>query len=133
MKATELMIGDWVNSDFGIFQIKEIFDDAVRDNRGNDYEFDCIHPISLTGEILKSNGFELVEIGDNGPSTPKANVNRYEKWECKTMFQTFYLCYDRRAKNYSLNAFSNHIINIMYVHELQHAMRVCGVEKEIEL
>ena len=133
MKATELMIGDWVNSDFGIFQTKEIFDDAVRDNRGNDYEFDCISPILLTGEILKSNGFELVEIGDNGPSTPKANVNRYEHWECKTAFQTFYLIYDRRVKKYSLNAFSNHIINIMYVHELQHAMRVCGVEKEIEL
>ena len=133
MKATELMIGDWVNSDFGIFQIKEIFDDAVRDNRGNDYEFDCIQPISLTGEILKSNGFELVEIGDNGPSTPKANVNRYEHWECKTAFQTFYLIYDRRVKKYSLNAFSNHIINIVYVHELQNAMRVCGAEKEIEL
>ena len=133
MKATELMISDWVNSDFGIFQIREIFDDCFRDDRGNDYEFDCIHPILLTGEILKSNGFELVEIGDNGPSTPKANVNRYEKWECKTAFQTFYLIYDRRAKKYSLNAFSNHIINITYVHELQNAMRVCGVEKEIEL
>lgn len=133
MKATDLMIGDWVNSDFGVFQIKEIFDDAVRDDRGNDYEFDCVYPILLTGEILKSNGFELVEIGDNGHSTPKANVNRYESWECKTAFQTFYLIYDRRAKNYSLNAFSNHIINIVYVHELQNAMRVCGVEKEIEL
>ena len=133
MKATELIVGDWVNSDFGIFQIKEIFDDAVRDSRGNDYEFDCIKPISMTSDILKSNGFELVEIGDNGPSTPKANVNRYEKWECKTAFQTFYLIYDRRAKKYSLNAFSNHIINIMYVHELQNAMRVCGAEKEIEL
>ena len=133
MKATELMIGDWVNSDFGIFKINEIFDDAVRDNRGNDYEFDCIHTILLTAEILKSNSFELVEIGDNGPSMPKANFNRYEKWECKTMFQTFYLSYDRLAKNYSLNAFWNHISHIMYVHELQNAMRVCGVEKEIEL
>ena len=133
MKATELMVGDWVNSDFGIFQINEIFDDAVRDSGGNDYEFDCISPILLTGEILKSNGFELVEIGDNGPSTPKANVNRYEKWECKTMFQTFYLIYDRCLKDYSLNAFGNHISQIMYVHELQNAMRVCGVKKEIEL
>ena len=133
MKATELMIGDWVNSDFGIFQINEIFDDCVRDSRGNDYEFDCIHPILLTGDILKSNGFELVEIGDNGPSTPKANVNRYEKLECKTAFQTFYLTYDRRTRKYSLNAFSNHIINIIYIHELQNAMRVCCVEKEIEL
>ena len=133
MKATELMVGDWVNSDFGIFQIKEIFEDAVRDNRGNDYEFDCISPILLTGEILISYGFELVEIGDNGPATLKANIKRYEKWECKTMIQTFYLSYDRHAKEYSMNAFSNHIIHIMYVHELQNAMRVCGVEKEIEL
>ena len=133
MKANELMVGDWLNSDFGIFQIREIFDDAVRDNRGNDYEFDCIHPILLTGDILKSNGFELVGVGDDGPSTPKANVNRYERWECKTAFQTFYLIYDRRLKKYSLNAFGNHIINIMYIHELQNAMRVCGVKKEIEL
>ena len=133
MKSNELMIGDCVNSDFGIFQINEIFEDAVRDNGGNDYEFDCISPIVLTDDILKSNGFELVEIGDNGPSTPKANVNRYEKWECKTAFQTFYLCYDRRAKKYSMNAFSSHIINIVYVHELQNAMRICGAEKEIEL
>ena len=35
MKATELMVGDWVNSDFGIFQITEIFEDAVRDDHGN--------------------------------------------------------------------------------------------------
>ena len=132
MKATELMVNDWINSDFDIFQIKEIFEDAVRDNGGNDYEFDCISPILLTGDILKSNGFELVEIGDNGPSTPKTNVNRYEKWECKTMFQTFYLSYDRHAKNCSLNAFGNHISQIIYVHELQNAMRVCGVEKEVE-
>ena len=133
MKVTELMIGDWVNSDFGIFQIKEIFDDCVRDERGNDYEFDCISPILLTGEILKNNGFELVDIGDNGPATPKVNFNRYEKWECKTMFQDSYLSYDRRAKNCSLNAFGNHISQIRYVHELQNAMRVCGVKKEIEL
>ena len=62
MKATELMIGDWVNSYFGILQIKEIFDDCVRDDRGNDYEFDCISPISLTGEILKNNGFKHLDI-----------------------------------------------------------------------
>ena len=87
MKATELMIGDWVNSDFGIFQINEIFDDAVRDDRGNDYEFDCIHPILLTAEILKNNGFELVEIGDNGPSTPKANVTVTRNGSAKRCFK----------------------------------------------
>lgn len=97
MRATELMIGDWVNSDFSIFQIKEIFEDAVRDNRGNDYEFDCIHPILLTPDFLKSNGFELVEIGDNGPSTPKANVTVTRNGSAKRRFKlSIYLTTDAR-------------------------------------
>lgn len=138
MKATELMVGDWVRiAPYDIIdQVDCLLTEYAVTSHGDtygQYEYKDIEPILLTGEILKSNGFELVEIGDNGPSTPKANVNRYENWECKTAFQTFCLIYDRRVKKYSLNAFSNHIINIMYVHELQNAMRVCGVEKEIEL
>lgn len=130
MKATELMIGDWVNSDFGIIQIKEIFEDAVRDSRGNDYEFDCVYPILLTGEILKSNGFELIS---NSDSATKAFIDLYDVWGCKTMFQSFTLFYNRYSKDYRLHAFSDNISNIVYVHELQNAMRVCGVKKEIEL
>ena len=129
MKATELMIGDWVNSDFGIFQIKEIFDDAVRDNRGNDYEFDCIHPISLTGEILKSNGFDLVD----DIYRAKALVDIYDLWECNTLSLTIYIHYYKKRKDYSLYSNNCIIEHIKYVHELQNAMRVCGVEKEIEL
>ena len=128
MKATELRIGDWVNSDFGIFQIKEIFDDAVRDSRGNDYEFDCISPILLTGEILKSNGFELVSDSDRA----KALVYIYDLWECNTISQTIYVHYYKKRKDYSLYSIDCIINHIKYIHELQNAMRVCGVEKEIE-
>ena len=129
MKATDLMINDWVNSDFGIFQIKEIFDDAVRDNRGNDYEFDCIHPILLTGEILKSNGFELVSDSD----ISNAFVDTYDLFECKIISKTIYVYYCKKRKDYSLHSVDCIINHVKYVHELQHAMRVCGVEKEIEL
>ena len=129
MKATELMVGDFINSDFGIFQINEIFDDAVRDNRGNDYEFDCIYPILLTGDILKSNGFELVSDSDRA----KALVGIYDLWECKTISQTLYVHYYKKRKDYSIHSSYCIINHIMYVHELQNAMRVCGVEKEIEL
>lgn len=131
MKATELMVGDWVNSDFGIFQINEIFDDAVRDDRGNDYEFDCIRPILLTGEILKSNGFELVSDSER---VTNAFIDLYDLWECEiTPQQTLMLFYDRNSKDYRLHAFGDNISNIYFVHELQHALRLCGVEKEIEL
>ena len=129
MKATELMVNDWVNSDFGIFQIKEIFDDAVRDNRGNDYEFDCIRPIFLTGDILKSNGFELVSDSDRA----KALVEIYDLWECNTISQTIYVHYYKKRKDYSLHSIDCIINHIKYIHELQNAMSVCGVKKEIEL
>lgn len=114
MKATDLMIGDWVNSDFGIFQIKEIFDDCVRDIRGNDYEFDCIKPILLTGEILKSNGFAFDEIDGSYRHTDLGLWigGRHETFGCMI---------------------SNIYIELNYVHELQHAMRICGAKKEIEL
>lgn len=129
MKATELMIGDLVNSDFGIIQIKEIFDDCVRDSRGNDYEFDCIKPISITGEMLKSNGFELISDSDRA----KALVDIYDLWECKIISETIYVHYYKERKDYSLHSIYCIINHINYVHELQNAMRVCGVEKEIEV
>ena len=135
MKTTDLMIGDWVMYGDEELQVLAMDDIAVYANKQRHgwIGYENLEPILLTDEILKKNGFELVGVGDNGPATPKANINRYEKWECKTIFQTFYLYYDRRSEYYSLNAFSNHINDIIYVHELQHAMRVCGIKKEIEL
>lgn len=127
MKATELMIGDWVNSDFGIFQIKEIFEDAVRDNRGNDYEFDCIHPISMTGEILQKNGFKHLDI-----SSPRDTINRFV-WRYSTDSQNIDLSYNKWTKDYMLESFRIHVFPIIYVHELQNALRIGKIEKEIEL
>ena len=127
MKTTELMIGDWVNSDFGIFQIKEIFDDCVRDDRGNDYEFDCISPILLTGEILKNNGFKHLDI-----SSPKDTINRFV-WRYSTDSKNIDLSYNKWTKDYMLESFRIHVFPIIYVHELQHALRMGKIEKEIEL
>ena len=114
MKATELMVGDWVNSDFGIFQIKEIFDDAVRDSRGNDYEFDCIYPVLLTGEILKSNGFAFDKIEGSYRHIDLGVWidGRHEQFGC--MISYIY-------------------VELNYVHELQHVLRMCKTEKEVEL
>lgn len=127
MKATDLMINDWVKSDFGIFQIKEIFDDCVRDNKGNDYEFDCIYPIMLTGEILKNNGFKHLDI-----SSPKDTINRFV-WRYSTDSQNIDLSYNKWTKDYMLDSFRIHMFPIIYVHELQHALRMGKIEKEIEL
>lgn len=138
MKATDLMVLDWVKFGADKLRIAEIYDAGVytmdvmaTSNRG--YPLEDLEPIPLTSEILEQNGFVLVAVGDNGVATPKKNRNRYEKWECRTMWQRFNLFYDRTCKWYTLNAFDNTIRNIRFVHELQHALRMCGAEKEIEL
>lgn len=131
MKATELMIGDWVMLDNEPLQVSDILSYSIcANNTFGYYRTDDLEPILLTGEILKSNGFELIS---NSDRATKAFIDLYDVWGCKTMFQSFTLFYNRYSKDYRLHAFRDNISNIVYVHELQHAMRVCGVRKEIVL
>ena len=135
MKATELMIGDWVRiAPYDIIDQVDCFltEYAVTSHGDTccQYEYKDIEPILLTPEILKKNGFELVADID---MATKAFIDLYDVWGCKTMFKSFTLFYNRYSQDYRLHAFRDNISNIYFVHELQHAMRFCGVEKEIEL
>lgn len=38
-------------------------------------ERELINPV-----LLREAGWEIAEVGDNGPATPKENCNRYERW-----------------------------------------------------
>jgi len=121
MKAKELMIGDWVYNTHNRKpeQVCEIRERMVMLDYNDLYDYDEIEPISLTPEILEKNGFEkewdedimlmvcdgvVVEVGDN-----------YKRYEDGKM-------YLRRV-----------LAPLCYVHQLQHAMRICGIEKEIIL
>lgn len=130
MKATELMIGDLVIHGFGgIGKITEIDsktvvikDDGFDIGDGmNEVSFALneLTPIPLTPEILEKNGFEL----------------QRDKSELGTL-DTYWL-------GSELGAFRIHRLNngdyqfglakISNVHELQHALRLCGINKEIEI
>lgn len=85
---------------------------------------DEIAGIPLTSEILEKNGFKQGEGFEN-------------RWYI-TEFNDWYFSF------YRSNTFWSLLINkgifpkmnniyINYVHELQHALRLCGIEKEIEL
>ena len=132
MKATDLMIGDWVMSDNELLKVSDILRYRIYANDAVEYyPIENLEPILLTGEILKSNGFELVPDSER---VTKAFRDLYDLWECEIISQqTLRLFYDRNSKDYRLQAFGDNISNIYFVHELQHAMRVCGVKKEIEL
>ena len=149
MKANELMIGDWVLLDmnwaeddpmyarlnYQPYQIKrgEDFDLAEETNCIGDA--DAYQPIPLTKEILEKNGFELregcttawdwldgeksVHISGDHTCPIGQTVTIYTPGGCAG------------AAFSSHRTLSDH--KIRGVHELQHALRLCGIEKEIEL
>ena len=126
MKATELMIGDWVLCDGEHYQIAEIGGMVCIDAEEKLYAFlEDIEPIPLTPEILEKNGFE--KLG-------------YDGWEYKLekdnklMYSVLWRCdYPNalRISSYSQVYGDFNSFHIDNVHELQHALKLCGTENEI--
>lgn len=117
MKANELMINDWVYLAKGYGKPKKgiLKIDALDLHRISDGMLE-VEPIPLTPEILEKNGF--VESHVNG------------------CFSLYTLIYD--GISFSLKYVRSVFqwlgpLDFKYVHELQHALRLCGIKKEIEL
>lgn len=132
MKATDLMIGDWVlfngNSkkvtsllvtDLGVDQIY-VFGKSCQVATISEY----IEPIPLTEEILEQNGF--VRHDKHKYSVTGSNY-KYLKVRCYA--DTYFEIGNAVDEEGELQAFAD----IQYVHELQHALKLCGIEKEIDL
>jgi hypothetical protein len=133
MKVNELMVGDWVKVNGINLKVGAIHADEV-----GVYDSDCkiywcsndgldrIDPIPLTKDILVKNGFSYT-----------ANV--IGRHNCK--------CYELEQKgvyHMTISIYKNEItceldkVDAMYmnvvtncVHQLQHLMRLCGIEKEL--
>ena len=128
------MIDDWVYNTHNRQneQVAEIGSGLVMLNYNDLYEYDEIEPIPLTSEILEKNGFltnkhvypypyyEYINEKDKlkiGFAFPQGNRTSYkEPW--------VYIDSER--------VFIEHL-PCVFVHELQNALRLCGIEKEIEL
>lgn len=136
MKVNELMIGDWVKvtdddtDDSFIGQVKAIDElENINVPEGEDvaypYSIDCLEPIPLTPEILEKNGFsgEGYNMGIVGFSVEPIPDEKdgYE------VFIWTDMCLQIK------HGFTHLKKYIKYVHELQHAIRLCGIEKEIEI
>ena len=123
MKANELMIGDWVKikGHLDYDKVQEIARDesmqwyisfACSATLFRAYEFE---PIPLTPEILEKNGF--VFRGDNS-----------------TMYGEYYL---HNQSTFAIKMFNGYLVGMCmgedlefhYVHEFQHALRLCGLDK----
>ena len=135
MKATDLMIGDKVMVKV-LSQIPDTY--VLHTWTANDYSRDIqVKPIPLTPEILEKNGFD-----------PETFLTA--EWERKVYFKEFPGCVVEPAdsgkyifgttqywsKTYSDGSpidwgtmYESRIYNLQYVHELQHALRLCGLNE----
>ena len=119
------MIGNWVKNDLGeIQQVVEIHDDEKIMLAYNDfYSADELEPIPLTSEILEKNFQELLP-GINlmyKLKGPYCAMNEDGQW-------VFGL-----VKVDGENSARYPLVKISFVHQLQNALRLCGIEHEITL
>lgn len=133
MKANELMIGDWVQivSDAPIMANEYHRIDWIRtgevglDNR-KIVTYPYIQPIPLTAEILEKNGFGYYSIGGAEQWLIKDDYYDIKVYEWSDSIWVFK--YDSTEMHIPHTQ-----ITLCNTHELQHALRLCGIEKEIEL
>ena len=118
------MVGDWVN--YSILNLNaKVFSTLGNHTIGIQFvdknnKVEAIHglleetinPIPLTEEILVKNGWRKEPITIDGD---------YADW-----YGEIPICQEEDEFNYER-------IELTYVHQLQHLLRLCGVQKEIEL
>lgn len=125
------MIGDWVQVPSLIdnvehydawCKVKQLRDHDLDVVGFNELKYSEIIPIPLTPEVLEKIGFStepnIGYIIDDWDGTQII----YDRWNNNLrIIKDYKTCLD-------IKTFSD-----LSVHELQHALRICGIEKEIEL
>lgn len=159
MNSKDLMIGDWVNLNFDVdyktresiyapVQVASINKDGtidvnctfdISESMQDGWDLKLIEPIELTEEILHKNGFK------NDILAQKSIIA-----EGASNFSVILFSEDNRIVlnniDEYLNSFNNWSVHIdtedmrtmctaeiTYVHELQHLLKLCKIEKEIVL
>ena len=126
LKISDLSVGDWIQNNYGDFvKVAGIWQD------GNlNYQVDILrdgviatilpcnlYPIPITAEILEKNGFECIE--------EDADTALYGTPSC-SIFHT------KGTLRYRLDTPQASVV-CWNIHDLQHALRLAGVDKEINL
>lgn len=117
MKVEDLMIGDWY---YWEAEGKKYPMQVTKDTfKLSDEDISNFQPISLTVEILEKNGFE--------------NINNKTRLslEGDDFYFGYYSTNHMTVYNKNTGTLVHKVIN--YIHELQHAITFCVINKEIKL
>ena len=146
MNITEqdLMVGDWVQyGDIHPIKTRVLGINSV--DKGKHWHIDAepenpngvrvvpmnaVEPIPLTAEILEKNGFvKGEEVSDTPPYDQDEEGNMYYSFRGELKFWGWW----QPDNTYYIPANAMGDIIIRYVHELQNAMRLAGIDKEITI
>ena len=143
MKKEDLMIGDWVTiqiekDDEPMYsQVEQLLECEIDADFQTDYK--NVYPIELTEEILYKNGFKndvlaqksIIAEGVSNFSVilisedNRIMLNNIDEY--LNSFNTWHVHIDTEDMRTMCTA------EITYVHELQHLLKLCKIEKEIVL
>lgn len=135
MKVNEIMIGDLFSFNGNKYKIEDIkkcgavhvenYPEGGRTEFITDFILDELQPIPLTDEILKKNGWNWHEANAKFfPETWVGNLLLRKQGEAFCILA---------VSDYDDEDTNTTPFTIRYVHELQHALRLGGIEKEIKL
>ena len=127
MKVSEIQIGDYVNYRGQIIKVTSLYDKGGSNEVGwSDKESVWVNainvePIPLTPEILEKNGFRKRPHQDNSWVNDESDAR--------------YVCFSiGEALNLWGGCDQDYVwVTVQYVHQFQHALRLCGIDKEIKL
>ena len=141
MKSEDLMVGDWVRNELGeIQQVVELREAGAMLAYNDIYPYESLDPIPLTPEILEKNGFDINGIPENMQPVEERDWSddTYVWSRQETPYESTEVCvYMEDTDNFFAEIICQHChvdgVHIKYVHELQHALRLCKIDKTIEL
>lgn len=148
MKAEDLMVGDLVKFPHGIDKVCDL---PYVEGKGICASFaasatlfpvpvEALEPIPLTPEILEKNGFKKAESDTLSQTWAWAEKREkiYGRWVQITFYNkpingVSYLTKIETCSQKGDGVDYIHSCDIESVHELQHALRLCGINLEIKL
>ena len=128
-----LMVGDWVCNDLGeTQQVVELREEGAMLSYNDIYQYDDIQPIPLTPEILEKNGFEKLDFSHFQIGDRRLVLDADGRWDGPLSWHWVVTEMDTNAKGQPV-VLDYYVATINYVHELQHCLKLVGIDKEIQI
>ena len=130
IRAKELMIGDWFQTTYpsGRVDYRKVTGNFNNYVNTEDGTTNAIEPIPITPEILEKNGFYPIYKDEK-------SAYKWKKYDEDDNIQSIIIDFERKrvSEVWSDRTRKSYKGEIVYVHELQQIIKICGISKTIEL